>query len=118
MRDHRKLEVYQLADKLVLRVYSATSEFPKEELYGLVSQMRRCAVSVPCNIVEGCGRRTEKEFDRFLDISFGSLRELGYLIGLSGQLGYLAGERLEELDALHGRLSAALAAFIGTRDSY
>ena len=97
MRDHRKLEVFQLADDLVIRVYVATKAFPKEELYGLVSQMRRCAISVPANIVEGCGRRTEAEFDRFLDIAFGSIRELGYLIDLSGRLKYLSARDLGDL---------------------
>lgn len=116
MRDHRKLDVFNLADDLVVRVYEVTSRFPKDELYGLVSQMRRSAVSVTANIVEGCGRRTEIEFNRFLDISFGSLRELGYLIELSSRLGYLHGDALKELLELQGRSAAALAGLIKNRE--
>ena len=64
MRDHRKLDIFKSADVLVIRIYQVTKTFPKEELYGLVSQMRRASVSVATNIVEGCGRRTETEFNR------------------------------------------------------
>ncbi len=71
-------------------VYESTRGFPKEELFGLTSQMRRCAISIPANIVEGCGRHTEKEYVRFLDMAFGSLRELGYFIDLSNRLGFLS----------------------------
>ena len=115
MRDHRKLEVFELADRLVIEVYQHTRRFPKEERYGLVSQMRRCAVSVAANIVEGCGRRTEAEFDRFLDIAFGSLRELGYFIDLSARLGFLAGDSEALLAKSQRRASGALAAFINKR---
>jgi four helix bundle protein len=117
MRDHRKLDVFNLADELVIRVYQATARFPKSELYGLVSQMRRSAVSVTSNIVEGCGRRTEIEFNRFLDISFGSLRELGYLVELSARLGYLNDDALEDLRELQGRSAAALAGLIKNRET-
>jgi four helix bundle protein len=92
MRDHRKLDVFKLADTLALEVYRCTHQFPRTEQFGITSQMRRCAVSVPSNIVEGCGRKTEIEFYRFLDIAFGSLRELGYLANLSGRLEYLSQE--------------------------
>ncbi len=115
MRDHRKLEIFQLADQLVVDVYEHTRGFPTEELYGLVSQMRRCAVSAAANIVEGCGRRTEAEFDRFLDISFGSLRELGYFIDLSGRLGFLSDNSKNLLAESQHRASGALAAFISKR---
>jgi four helix bundle protein len=77
MRDHRKLDAFRLADSLVLLTYRETRSFPASEQFELVRQMRRCAVSVAANIVEGCGRESEKEFLRFLYISFGSLRELG-----------------------------------------
>jgi four helix bundle protein len=115
MRDHRKLEIFELADQLVVDVYEHTREFPVEELYGLVSQMRRSAVSAAANIVEGCGRRTETEFDRFLDISFGSLRELGYFIDLSGRLGFLSGPSKTLLEESQRKSSGALAAFISKR---
>jgi four helix bundle protein len=73
MRDHTKLRAFELADEVVLLIYPATKEFPKEEMYGLTSQMRRAAVSVPSNIVEGCARESQAEYLRFLEIAFGSL---------------------------------------------
>ena len=88
MRDHTKLRAFELADEVVLLIYRATREFPKEEMYGLTSQMRRAAVSVPSNIVEGCARESQAEYLRFLEIAFGSLRELHYQLGLSKRLGY------------------------------
>ena len=88
MRDHTKLRAFELADEVVLLIYRATREFPKEEMYGLTSQMRRAAVSVPSNIVEGCARESQAEDLRFFEIAFGSLRELHYQLGLSKRLGY------------------------------
>jgi len=110
MRDHRTLEVFQLADELVLKVYRATRKFPREELYGLVSQLRRSAVSVPTNIVDGYGRESDADRNRFLDIAFSSNRELGYLIGLTLRLGYLDSDLATELESMQGRIAAALAA--------
>jgi len=75
MRDHRKLKAFELADGLVMAVYQATRSFPKDELFGLTSQLRRAAVSVAANIVEGCARDGEKEYLNFLNLAFGSLRE-------------------------------------------
>ena len=88
MRDHTKLRAFELADEVTLLVYRVTQKFPKEEIYGLTSQMRRAAVSVPSNIVEGSARESESEYLRFLEIAFGSLRELRYQLGLSMRLGY------------------------------
>ena len=88
MRDHTKLRAFELADEAVLLVYRATREFPKEEMHGLASQMRRSAVSVPSNIVEGCARESQAKVLRFLEIAFGSLRELHDQLGLSKRLGY------------------------------
>jgi len=89
MRDHKKLRAFELADKVVVNVYRAVAEFPKEELYGLTSQIKRAAVSVPSNIVEGCSRDSQADYLRFLYISFGSLRELHYQLDLSARLGFL-----------------------------
>lgn len=88
MRDHRKLRAFVLADELVIQIYQLTQKFPKEEMYGLTSQMRRAAVSIPSNIVEGCTREGEVEYLRFLEIAFGSLRELHYQLSLANRLGY------------------------------
>ncbi|MCD5398002.1 four helix bundle protein, partial [candidate division NPL-UPA2 bacterium] len=83
MRDHTKLRAFELADKMVLMIYRLTKSFPREELYGITSQIRRAAISVPSNIVEGCARESEAEYLRFLEIAFGSLRELHYQFDLS-----------------------------------
>ena len=88
MRDHTKLRAFELADELTLIIYQVTKNFPGEETYGLTSQMRRAAVSVPSNIVEGCARESQVEYLRFLEIAFGSLRELHYQFSLSKRLGY------------------------------
>lgn len=92
MRDHTQLRAFELADELVMLVYRTTAGFPKEELFGLTSQIRRAAVSVPSNIVEGCARESEAEYLRFLNIAFGSLRELHYQLHLSKRLGFLRNE--------------------------
>ena len=89
MRDHTKLRAFELADDLAVLIYTMTRNFPKEEVYGLTSQMRRAAVSVPSNIVEGCARESQIEYHRFLEISFGSLRELHYQFNLSIRLGFI-----------------------------
>lgn len=89
MRDHTKLRAFELADEVAVLVYQVTTGFPKEELYGLTSQIRRSAVSVPSNIVEGCARDSHADYVRFLTLAFGSLRELRYQIGLSKRLGFL-----------------------------
>lgn len=95
MRDHTKLKAFELADEVAILIYRITAEFPKAELYGLTSQMRRAAVSVPSNIVEGCARDSQTDYLRFLTIAFGSLRELHYQLSLSIRLGFL-----EEQDTL------------------
>ncbi len=89
MRDHRNLRAFQLADELALLVYRETAGFPKEEMFGLTSQVRRAAVSVASNIAEGCGRSSDVDFLRFLDMANGSLRELQYQMSLAQRLGYL-----------------------------
>lgn len=98
MRDHKKLRAFELADELALLVYRNTVGFPSEEKFGLVSQMRRAAVSVPSNIVEGCARNTSSDYIRFLDIAYGSVRELEYQISLALRLGFLTRESSVDLE--------------------
>jgi four helix bundle protein len=95
MRDHRALRAFDLADEIALMTYKITKQFPREEIYGLVSQMRRAAVSVPSNIVEGCSRESRVEYLRFLEIAFGSLRELNYQASLATRLNYLGSPEVE-----------------------
>ena len=108
--DHRKLSAFALADDFAVRVYVATREFPTEERYGLRSQIRRAAVSTPTNIVEGCARESHRERDRFLEIAFGSVREVIYLIDLASRLEMLNVDAARELVDFGGRVAATLAA--------
>jgi four helix bundle protein len=89
MRDFKKYDVWDLSHKLTLEIYRITSVFPKEELYGLTSQIRRASLSIPTNISEGCGRNSDKEFNQFLNIALGSALETEYLLILSKDLDYL-----------------------------
>ncbi len=84
----QKLEVWKLADELAYKIYIETRSFPKEEIYGITSQLRRAALSVPTNIVEGYSRKGDKELSRFVNISLGSLGEVKYLIYFSHRLEY------------------------------
>ena len=76
MQDFRNLEVWQRAYALAMDVYRASRHFPREEIYSLTSQVRRCSISIPSNIAEGCGRQTDADFKRFLHIAMGSAAEL------------------------------------------
>jgi four helix bundle protein len=89
MRDHTKLRAFELADQLAIAVYQATRAFPREEMFGLSAQLRRGAVSVASNIVEGAARSSEAEYLHFLDTAYGSAREVEYQIGLAHRLGLL-----------------------------
>ncbi len=99
MQDFRKLKVWQKAHELALAIYRATAKFPREELYGLTSQVRRASMSIPTNIAEGCGRSTDSEFARFLQIAMGSAFETEYELLLSHDLGFLAKEEYSQLDS-------------------
>ncbi|MFI0347891.1 MAG: four helix bundle protein [Chthoniobacterales bacterium] len=89
MRDHTKLRAFQLADEVVILIYKTTRDFPKEETYGLTAQIRRAAISVASNIVEGCGRESKVEYFRFLEIAYASLKEVDYQFSLALLLNYL-----------------------------
>ena|ERR1700694_1036038 len=90
MKDFRDLKVWEKAHALVLECYLATAAFPRQEMFGLVSQIRRSGSSVPANIAEGCGRRGNGEFHRFLQIAMGSASELEYHLLLSKDLKFIA----------------------------
>jgi four helix bundle protein len=89
MKDFRDLLVWKKAHAFTLKIYAATRSFPREEQYGIVSQLRRSVVSIPTNATEGCGRSSEVEFARYLEIAFSSACESDYLLLLSLELGYL-----------------------------
>jgi four helix bundle protein len=88
-RDHRKLRVFHDAHALTISIYRETSNFPRDEWYGMRQQMRRAATSVPTNIVEGSARRTTREYGNFLNVALGSACEVTYLVQLACDLGFL-----------------------------
>jgi four helix bundle protein len=108
MRDHTKLRAFELADQLALAIYKETRSFPREEMFGLTSQLRRAAVSIPSNIVEGSARFSEAEYLHFLDIAYGSAREVEYQVGLAFRLGFLPEQAHRELSALTVETSKVL----------
>lgn len=112
MRDHRKFEIFALADSLSLLVYRATSRFPKDEQFGLTSQARRASVSIAANIVEGSARLSRLDFLRSLNIAYGSACELEYEISLAIRLGYVSDDDARDLAHLAARTCRALRSFI------
>ena len=97
LKNFKELTVWQKAYQLCLIIYRLTKGYPKEEIYGLTSQMRRAALSVPCNIAEGYGRKTTPDYLRLLYIAYGSVCELETQILLSVDLGYIQGQGIETL---------------------
>lgn len=96
MRNFRKLSVWKKSHELTLEIYKSTAAFPKEELYGLVSQMRRTSSSIPSNIAEGCGRNTQSQLAHFLNIALGSASELEYQILLAKDLNLFSEQIFKE----------------------
>ena len=111
-RDPRKLRVFNLADSLVPDVYRATADFPDDERFGIVRQIRRAAVSVPTNIVEGCARRTTTDYLNLLNIATGSAYELNYLFGLSVRLHMVSEKVAAGLLDRCGHVAASLTALV------
>ncbi|MEP5614020.1 MAG: four helix bundle protein [Cyclobacteriaceae bacterium] len=112
MRNFRDLEIWTLSRSIAVGTYQKTKKFPREEVYGLTSQMRRAAISVPSNISEGCSRNSNKEFIRFLEIAIGSSFELETQLSISLELGFLKREEAEELILEVYRLQSKINSFI------
>lgn len=114
MQAFRDLKVWQKAHQLTLDVYKATTTFPKEELFGLTSQIRRSAASIPANICEGCGREGPGEMARYLSMAMGSASELEYHLLLSHELSFLSNSDYERLNVELIEVKKMLASFIRT----
>ncbi len=100
MTSHKELKVWQKGISLVKAIYSLTEPFPKAEQFGLTSQIRRSAVSIPSNIAEGCGRKSDKELIYFLHITLGSASELETQIIISQELGFIDNQQSEDIQTL------------------
>ncbi|WPO82246.1 four helix bundle protein [Chryseobacterium sp. JJR-5R] len=98
MRDYKRYDTWKISHELVKEIYLISENFPKSELFGLTSQIRRASISIPTNIAEGCGRSTDKEFARFLEISIGSTNETEYLLLLAYDLGFTSEDQLASLN--------------------
>lgn len=112
MRNFKELKVWQKSHNLTLSVYKATDSFPREEVYGLTSQIRRASVSIPANIAEGCGRHGEAELSRFFQIAMGSASELEYHLLLAHDLGFLKESDYHQLEREVCEIKRMLATFV------
>jgi four helix bundle protein len=114
MRDFRSIKAWEKAHQLALAVYAGTKTFPREEIYGLTSQMRRSASSIPTNIAEGCGRTGDAELARFCQISFGSASELEYQLLLCRDLTFFDEPTYTALRDATIEVKRMLGAFLST----
>ncbi len=112
LKNFRDLKVWQKSYQVCLKIYTITKDFPKQETYGLTSQIRRAAVSIPSNIAEGYGRKTTPDYIRYLYIAYGSNCELETQILLSGDLEYIKSEKLKEIQEAMGEVERMLKALI------
>jgi len=112
LRPHKGLDVWNEAMALTTRIYAVTEAFPKSEVFGLASQMRRAGVSVPSNIAEGAARSSTREFLQFLNVAGGSLSELDTQIEIAMRLGFVSAEQKEELDGMTDSIASKLAGLI------
>ncbi len=112
MKDFHTLKVWEKAHVLTLAIYKATELFPKQEMYGLTSQIQRAAVSIPTNIAEGCGKDSDAELKRYFLIAMGSSSELEYLLLLAHDLGYLVDDSYQEKYIALVEIRKMLNAFI------
>lgn len=97
MRDYRKYEVWRKSHRFACEIYTVTKAFPKDEMYGIISQLRRAALSIPTNLVEGTGRNSEKEFAYFINIGSGSAAEVEYLLEFSKEMKYISEDKHQEM---------------------
>lgn len=114
---YKKLIAWQIADTLAKQVYKVTIKFPREELYGIVSQLRRAALSVPLNIVEGYARNSKNEFRQFLRIALGSLAEVGYLLEFSFEQNFFTESEFQELMNLRDQCGQLLWKLLKSQSS-
>jgi len=112
MWNYKNLEVFKKSKKLVKDIYALTNKFPKEEKYGLVSQIKRAVISVPMNIVEGSGKRISKDFISYLNISMGSLKEIQGELEIVGDLGFVNEDLIKRLIGECRRIEVMLVAYI------
>ena len=112
MQNYKDLKIWDKGHDFTLKVYEVTRKFPKEELYSLTSQLRRASYSIPSNIAEGCGKKSQLEFAHFLNISHGSANEAEYFLILSKDLGYLTEDDFEILSKTINEIKAMLILFI------
>ena len=112
MQNYKDLKVWEKSHHFTLKVYEATKNFPKDELYGLTSQLRRASSSIPANITEGCGKMTKQDFAKYLNIALGSSNESEYFIILSKDLNYLSQEDFDILSSLINEIKGMLIALI------
>lgn len=112
MQNYKDLQVWKKSHELTLEIYKITKGFPKEKIFGLVSQLRRSGSSIPTNIAEGSGRFTQKDFANFLQISLGSSQETEYLILLSKELNYISEADFIILNKSIGEIKAMLISLI------
>ena len=112
MKNYKDLKVWEKAHLLVLKIYKASKGFPKEEQFSITSQLRRAAISIPTNIAEGCGKYTNKDLGNFLQIALGSTNEVGYLIFLSSELGFIDKALFKTLSNEIGEIRGMLIALI------
>ncbi|MFD2872418.1 four helix bundle protein [Mucilaginibacter ximonensis] len=106
MQNFKDLMLWQEAHRFTLQVYEVSKSFPKDETFGITSQLRRAAVSIPCNIAEGCGRYSSKDFANFLQIALGSTNETDYLLLLAKDLSYLSNNTFDSLHEVVNKIRA------------
>ena len=117
MKDFKELEIWKRSHKLTVDIYRATQKFPKEEIYGLTSQIRRAVSSIPTNIAEGCGRRTNAELANFLNIASGSASEVEYELLLAKDINYLTDIQYQQFAKEVREIRSMLAAYMRTLTS-